>query len=478
MVRKRAHYLLPLLLMLLQSGCGGSTSFKSALPANGNVVTLTMKDAPPTNVTVLSFRVTLTGAVLNPGNINLLASTGLQDIDVEKLQAETAFISTASVPANSGPITSLSLTFANPELTIINGTGNTIANCSPGPSPCQVKPTGVLLASVNFSPALNLATGSSAGLLVDLNVNNIITGSLGVDFGSANSVTVAATVAGSNDQSQDMNNVDEITGKITNKGTASFDLQTDEKVYAGIQVDQNTMFSGFTSCTANPANFTCIQNGQAVDVSLSVLASGALVAKQLTLSGMDNGNGQDEELDGTVVSVDAAANKFTFVVSDNLSTMNNSVLGASLEVQIQAGAVFKVDVEEGESNASVAPTFADITAVLPGQAVAIHRLSGDGSSANPLTTDRVQLREAQLTAPVSAKIDANTFSLDVSGNALFKQAGVSTITVDATHAVFEGVPGVGGIVLTPTPDTVAVSGWLFKQPSGTPLLVAAKIRKH
>ena len=94
-------------------------------------------------------------------------------------------------------------------------------------------------------------------------------------------------------------------------------------------------------------------------------------------------------------------------------------------------------------------------------------------------TDRLRLQETGLTAPVKARLDANTFSLDTTKLSFFTAVGVTEITVDASHASFEGVANVAALVAAPVPDTVSVRGWLFKQPSpNVPLLIASKVLKH
>jgi len=165
-------------------------------------------------------------------------------------------------------------------------------------------------------------------------------------------------------------------------------------------------------------------------------------------------------------------------VTDDFSSLSSTIVGAPLQVQIQPGAVFKVDIEVDEHTASPAATFSDANSLLPGQSVLVHRVSGDGSAGNPLVTDRIRLQDTRLTGPVQTKVDANTFTLDVSGGAVFQLAGVCTITVDASHARFEGISGVSALNVSPTPDIVSVRGWLFKQTSGSPLLIATKVRKH
>jgi hypothetical protein len=476
-VNKRKHLAAFILGVSFIAGCGNSKSFTPTQPPGGTAVSLTLMDTPPTNVDVISFEVTVSGAALNPGNIDLLGGTGPQDIDVKKLQIEKAFLNTTGVPATAGPFQSLTLTFANPRLTILNGTANSLAGCAPG-AVCKITPSGSLVATVNFNPALSLSANNSVGLLVDLNLNTIITNALGVDFSAANALSVAQTQVSPDNQNQEMENVEDLTGKVANKGANSFDLQTSQKTFSAIQVDNKTVFKGFTACSANPLDFTCVKDGQIVDVDVMVLATGALVARKVKLEG-EEVNINDEELDGFVTSANSQTGSFIFVVADNLSAMSNSVLGSPLQVQIQSGAKFSVDLEESENNSGLSSSFVDVNSLLAGQTVQVHRLSGDGSTAAPLVTDRVRLQETRLTAPVKAKLDANTFTLDTSKLSLFTAVGITEITVDASHASFEGVANVAALVVTPVPDTVSVRGWLFKQPSpSTPLLVASKVRKH
>jgi len=463
--------------VLFIAGCGNSKSFTPTQPLAGTAVSLSLKDTPPTNVDVLAFEVTVSGAALNPGNIDLLGATGPQDIDVRKLQVEKAFLSTAVVPATSGPFQSLILTFANPRLTFLNGTANSLAGCAPA-AVCRIAPAGTLVATLNFNPSLNLTANNSVGLLVDLNVNTILTSALGVDFSAAIALSVTQTQISPDNQNQEMENVEDLTGKVANKGPNSFDLQTSQKTFTGIQIDKNTVFKGFTVCSANPLDFTCVKNGQIVDVDITVLATGALVARKVKLEG-DEANVNDEELDGFVTFVNSQAGSFTFVVGDNLSAMSNSILGSPLHVQIQSGANFSIDVEESENNSGFSSSFVDVSSLLAGQIVQVHRVSGDGSTATPLVTDRVRLQETRLTAPVKAILDANTFTLNATTLSLFNAVGITEVTVDATHASFEGVANVAALVVTPIRDTVSVRGWLFRQPSpNAPLLIASKVLKH
>src|SRR5437879_4404735 len=177
-MRRITALFLGLLSAVLLAGCGGSYSPPVIGPGpQSTQVSVSLTDAPPAGVTVFTFEVTVTGATLSPGNVDLLAGKSPMRIEVKKLETENAFLSTANIAP--GNFTSLNLTFSNPELTFRNDTGATLTGCASG-SVCEIKPTGTLTATVNG--AFNTTTGMQTGVLVDLNLANLITPSLGVDF--------------------------------------------------------------------------------------------------------------------------------------------------------------------------------------------------------------------------------------------------------------------------------------------------------
>src|SRR5713226_1793492 len=166
------------------AGCGGSSSTTPPPAPQAAQVSLSMTDAPPAGVTVFSFEVSVTGATLNPGNVDLLAGKGPIRIEVKKLETESAFLSTASV--TPGNYTSLNLTFANPELTFQNSTAAALAGCASG-SVCEIKPGGMLTSTVNG--AFTVTSGTQTGLLVDVNLATLLSATLGVDFSASGAVT-------------------------------------------------------------------------------------------------------------------------------------------------------------------------------------------------------------------------------------------------------------------------------------------------
>src|SRR5260370_33731618 len=124
-----------------------STTATITVTSGAAAVSVTITDTPPTGVTLLSFEVNVTGAMLNPGSVDLLGGKRPIQIEVKQLETESAFLSTATV--TPGTFTSLNLTFANPELTFKNDAGAALAGCAVG-AVCEAKPTGMLTATINF----------------------------------------------------------------------------------------------------------------------------------------------------------------------------------------------------------------------------------------------------------------------------------------------------------------------------------------
>jgi hypothetical protein len=458
----------------LMVGCGGSYSTPSPGPGPGPQtaqMSVTLTDAPPAGVTVFSFEITVTGATLNPGNVDLLAGKGPVRIEVKKLETETAFLSTANIAA--GNYTSLNLTFSNPELTFRNDSGALLAGCASG-SVCEIKPTGTLTTTINgtFYPT----TGSQTGLLVDLNLANLITPSLGVDFSTASAVT--ATQQAKNAQGE-LDEIDDQTGIVSTPSISKFVLQTAEMGSVTVAIDPSTQFDGFDSCT--PGNYTCMQSGQSVNVDLTLLAGGTFLAKKVELQD-DTQSATDDELEGTISKIDGPT-QFEMVVTDELRVVPNVSVGNPVTVMLtttSGGTTFRIDAHGLSIPSSLQQAFenqTDTSQLLPGQTVQVRKSSlagGPAPAAITVTTDRVRLRSTSMTATVSGAPAAPNFNL---GNlfALFVANGVSLIQVQTSSKTnFENVGGVTGLT---DGTNASVRGLLFSN-SPNPVFVADKVRKR
>jgi len=459
--------------------CGGSMN--NPLRPGASMLSVTVTDTPPAGVTVLSFEVSVTGATLNPGGTDLLAGRGPVRIEVEQLETESAFLSTASVAP--GTYTSLNLTFANPELTFKNGTTMTLAGCAPG-AVCEIKPSGTLTSMVNFpSPGLVIQGNPSSsgmmaedmggdneqtamGIKLDLDVNTIVSAAMGVDFSQSGAVTVKQLAR---EMEGEFDDVNELKGTVQNLDTTkmTFTLHTMNGDFS-ITTDTNTQFE-FGNCTAN--SFSCLANNMVVEVDAMMMPGGIFLAREISFED----NAEDDELEGVVFKIDDATH-FEMVVLDELRSVNNVNVGNPVVVTL-SNPSFQVRMEDLNVPSALVNAFqsaTDTSQLLTGQAVEV-RLTAPANPGPPVsvTADRVRLRMTQFTANVSGAPTPPNFMV---GNlpSLFTGAGITTIEVDTSSATdFDNVAGVSSLADT---NTVSVRGLLFK--ANPPVLEAKKVRKR
>jgi len=476
MRNRKQLFFLGLIFTLVLSGCGGYSSPGTGPGTQSATMSLSVTDAPPAGVTVFSFEVTLTGATLNgtgiyATNIDLLAGKGPQRIEVKHLETENAFLKLANVAP--GTYTTLNLTFSNPELTFRNDSAAAIAGCAPA-AVCEIKPTGTLTATVNgqFNPSMGVQTG----VLLDLNLNSILTQSLGVDFSSAGSVT---TTTQSMNNEGHLEDLDDLEGVVASTGSSQFTLQTSDMGSVTVNLDANTEFEGFDACTTS--NAACLINGQSVDVDLALLASGSFVARKIELHD-DATEAGDDELDGVISKIDGPA-QFEIVVIDELRSVTDVSVGDPVTVMLTTTGnltSFRVDANGLSIPSSLQQAFensTDTSQLIPGQTVQVRKVSltgGPAPAAITVTTDRVRLRDTRLTATISGAPTGNNFNIGTLPG-LFTANGIATIQVQtSSNTGFDNVAGVSGLA---DGNTVSVRGLLFIS-TPNPVIIAEKVRKR
>ena len=123
-------------------------------PSATRNVSLSISDAPPSGVTILRFEIEVMSASLQPSSSGQQAVpmfSAPQEVELEHLQTEPAFLVNRDVPA--GTYEGLSATFANPQMTIFNRTGSSL---TVGSQTCAANQV------CNITPTLNSMTVSVA----------------------------------------------------------------------------------------------------------------------------------------------------------------------------------------------------------------------------------------------------------------------------------------------------------------------------
>jgi hypothetical protein len=469
----RARFLSSVLipgLAIFMAACGGVNSTPPSTGVTGVThVSLSLRDAPPAGVTVLSFEITVNSAILQPGNVALVNAP--IKVEVEHLQTESAFLSTISAPA--GAYSSIAVTFANPELTIKNNSGAAIGSCANG-AVCELTPP-LNPATVTFSGSpfpLNLSSSTPTGLLLDFNLNNSIQTDLSINPTVTFSQFTEAQEGSQSTEGENENQhgeFDETSGKVTNIDAANnqFTITTSHDQPLTIKVDSNTKFENFENMgLAN--TFASLAVGQIVSADVELMSGGTLLAKEVQLEDQSNEN----DLEGTIVSVDSPT-QFHMVVLDEEPPIAGVAVGNPVTVTIQTGASFLVhNHEEGGASIPTNASFSSSADLMVGQEVEIRSLTG--SARTTIVTDRVVLRPSHISAKVESVSGGNFIVNNLSS--LFTGATPSVTEIQvlvSSETKFEHVSGVAGLSVG---DSVALRGLLFKT-TALPELVAEKVRK-
>jgi len=388
------------------AGCGGNNQFGSQQQNNGNSsVVLAMTDSPPTAVSILSAKVTLTGATLNgampsPGNVSLFS--GSTTVELTRLQTDIAYITTATnIPA--GNFTSVTLTFANPSLTIENDTASTIGTCASA-SICTMAPTTTANLSTTL-PLSNFTAASSApvGLLVDVNLDKLLSLTLGADFSAGTSVT--SFIPGSNaapPAGAPPVGAEDVVGHVQNINAANstFTLTNALGSYSLKATSGSAFFQFPNSASCLTQAFSCLQNNQILSVDIGIQPDGSIVARNILFEDADS---SDVEVEGMVTGTNAALQQFNFVVLAESSPVTGLTIGMPVTAQYSTSLPTPFDVDfihadnQQISTSSFNLSFTGPVDLVPGQQVSIRRNSSSGSI---LLADRVRLRSSRVTAPV------------------------------------------------------------------------------
>jgi hypothetical protein len=460
-----------LILCAALAGCGGNNQFGSQPQNTGNSsVVLAMTDTPPSLVSILSAEVTLTGATLAPGNVSLFS--GSTTLELTRLQTDIAYIATAAnIPA--GTYTSVTLTFANPSLTIENDSAATIAGCALG-SVCPIVPTAPSLSTTVPLTSFSIASSSTTGLLIDVNLENLLSATLGADFSAGTTVTpftpagVGAPPVGAED----------IVGHVGNINASSntFTLTNAAGSYS-LKVDNTSTFFQFPTTACTTAVFACLQNNQILSVDIGIRSDGSILARNVLFEDADS---SDAEVEGMITSTNASSQQFNMVVLSVSASGTGLVIGGQATVQYSTSLPTPFDIDFLHvdnfqvSTSSFSSSFSGAADLVAGQQVSVRRNS---SSTSTIMADRVRLRSSRITATVQS-VGAPNINLTNLPSLFFGHGGVTLIqaqtSVTPPTIYFE----IGGSISASTNflgDLLSVRGPLFNTGGTNRTLVATKV---
>ena len=441
--------------LVADSAKSGSATVTFDTPPSTLPATLLIRDTPPAGVAVLSFSLTVTGAVLEPGDVSLV--TNPVSIEINRLQVETALLASLTIP--SGAYTGLTVTFANPTLTILNNSGSANGSCPSG-AICKLKPA-LAVSSVNFTgQPFPTTTGDELVLLLDFDVSKSLS-----DLGTINPVVTVRQLTPA-ELSQGGESIKQILGKITDRIDTwpppwgyglGYSMVTD---VGSIMFGDNSPSTQYIDAGERAClNFYCLQDKLA-EVDLTLVD--VWVAKRVTVKSADQ-----TELEGVIVGINTDT-QLDIVLLHQVPNVAGLELGDVVRINLQSGATI------GAVDTDVTRTgllFSAPSDLLVGQVVTARVLSAPSGTPLAVTSDRVRLKSGALTGRLKAILNATDFVVD-SLPENFPAAQIQVRTNAQT-----GFQGISGIAALNVGDTVSLSGFLLKA-SGDPVLLPEAVRKR
>jgi Domain of unknown function (DUF4382) len=473
--------------ILSLSACSGVKNGGTGGGGGGGNASLSVSisDTPPTNTTIVSFTLPITGIKLTTSSgtsVSVFSPSTEANFELTRLQSDSDVIVTnASVAA--GTYTSLSVAFGTPSGTFINNSGAQVGNC-PAANPFSV--CGITGTFTTITIPINLTLTSKANQWIDLdfNYNNAIDTSSGIaiNLGLANVLTAKTTVP-TGVPSGDFAFVDDFTGRVTAVSSSSITLSSTVRGTLTATINSSTqVFDPQVppQCSGGVATLACVQKGSIVSLQGVLTNTGAIVATSLDV--IDASTTPADEVEGTIYpSTCNGTGSIGMILSDSSIGTSGSPLasagfGAGVCLTLGPAVTFPVDfgILSGQPGLPVTG-FTNANDLVAGQNIRA-KITGAATGTNGIkaTATAMILRFSRLTGTFGT-LSGTGFT--ISGLPTYITAfPASPETQTYTNAtLFEGAANVSSLS-----GTVSISA-LFYNPSTGPMngpLQAAKVRQH
>jgi hypothetical protein len=357
------------------AGCGTATTTPTTTPAAGATVNLTVSDTPSTAVTVLSFQVQIASAVLQPGNVSILPRP--VTVDLAQLATDTGLL--ASSVIDSATYTSLTVTLANPSITLMN---NATAALNLNGQPCAAGAVCTYIpaldsASVTLSSGifpLTVDASSSTGLNLDLSIPDLLQSDLSISLASGNSANLSllGRVAAKDLAAP----VADVFASITSISGNTVNVTTSFGDTLILTTASSTTYN-YPSTTCSSASASCLATGQSIVADLSLLGDGSLTAESISFAGAPN----TPAVKGLILSSDSTGTQLLIQRQLNASALT---IGQIATLSTPSGTSFAI----GASSYPTIPgaTFATAADLLTGQELIADLATAPTASSTPTST--------------------------------------------------------------------------------------------
>ncbi len=446
------------------SGCGAGSSTDAGTTSSGSAtVNFLVSDTPPSAVTVLSFQVQIASAVLQPGNVSILPRP--VTVDLAQLATDTGFLSSEVI--GSATYTSMTVTLANPQVTLMNNTAVPLSlngqSCAVGAICTYVPALGQ--ASLTISSGvfpLTVTSNSTTGLAMDLSIPDLLQSDLSVSTASGASANFSLLPGNTN------LDLGDVLGTVTAVSSGQVEVTTALGDSLMLTTGTGTTYNYPVKACAS-ANAACVSVGQIVSADVSLPGGGMLALNSLSYVGA-NGSA---EVKGLVLGVDQSGTEpvAKMLVQQQIGATGLTA-GQIAEVTLAPTTTYGVGTVTYPSVAG--GSFGSAGNLTAGQEVFVGVASGSGAA---FDADGILLESSQVAGMVSA-VDAASGFVSVNGlSGLFTGAQPIVQTISAqtgSSTMYDGFSSAdfGAIAVG---DFVATKGPLFGTTRGN-VVGSVKVR--
>jgi hypothetical protein len=497
MLRDNVLICLLLVATISLASCSGQSKSGTPPPPGGNsTLSLTMTDTLLPGTSILSFKVTVTGVSLTPSTgkaVSLTLTPSTPIIELTRLQSDSAFLGTSTVPGAN--YTSATISFTSPDIVLVNQTNIALTGGTtqcPVNAVCEFKPATSGMITLTAAPfPLTLTPNQQTGLSLDFNLNNAITmtnGAVSVDFTLANVLT-AFTLPRTGTPTGALDLIEDFTGVITAINGNSVTVHSDTRGNITAVANSSTTFNiDPTVCSAQ--NITCLAANKTVSIDASLNPDGTMTLLEVDL--LDNVSVLANKLDaveGTVIFVSATAPQISLVLSDKSVVSGNSVLTAATAgtiVQASLGTTPNFSLDTKGLSAVLAffnsIPFATPSNVFAGQTVRMQVLANPAPTAAPngnvlVNTNSIVLRFSRVTAAVATAPASPFFSVSLLPSLLTSPPSPLLLPALVQISNQTNFDGVANVTALNVGDSVSVRTLFIPNFTASPFFVA-KVRKH
>ncbi len=419
-------------------------------------MTLFVRDAGAEKL--LAFEIQLTGAALVSGTTEQSILAAPVELELKNLQLATMPLSLNNV--REGTYTTLRLTFANPEATVLTSTP-TVVKCETGAACVPSLAAGPLNKTVN----INVQQNARSAVIIDfdlaasVNVTENPPGVVAVSVNPAVNVTQIPVQA-----QQAEAELEDVVGTVTalDGANQSFTFRPEGMTATfNIVTNAQTKFEDFDDASPPRANaFASIRVNDLVEVDAEQRADGGFVAEEVELAEEENDN--RVELEGLITNVDPVAGSVKIVIRERRrTTTSQTELGREITLDVRT-AGFRLNKDDLTIDNTL---FNELADAIPGQFVEAELSAGT-------TVRRLTLKKATYQGLVTAAPAGNNFPFQPDLALIVSIVPIQVLTFPGVTEFRDGLTSVSSVQ---SGFTVAVRGLLVKQPSGALEIYARRV---